>query len=85
MGITEPNNINHATVIESELRDFIKQYTDVVEHDRVLVKPKEIDLLIPSIKLGIEYNGLFWHSEQQGKGNNYHLDKTNKCEKQGYQ
>ena len=85
MGITEPNNINHATVVESELRDFIKQYTDVVEHDRVLVKPKEIDLLIPSIKLGIEYNGLFWHSEQQGKGNNYHLDKTNKCEEQGYQ
>lgn len=85
MGITEPNNINHATVVESELRDFIKQYTDVVEHDRALVKPKEIDLLIPSIKLGIEYNGLFWHSEQQGKGNNYHLDKTNKCEEQGYQ
>lgn len=85
MGITETNNINHATMIETELRDFIKQYTEVIEHDRVLVKPKEIDLVIPSIKLGIEYNGLFWHSEQQGKGNNYHLDKTNKCEEQGYQ
>lgn len=85
MGITETNNINHATIIETELRDFIKQHAEVIEHDRVLVKPKEIDLVIPSIKLGIEYNGLFWHSEQQGKACNYHVDKTDKCEEQGYQ
>jgi len=85
LGIVEKNNINHATVMENELKAFIEQYTEVIEHDRMLVKPKEIDLVIPAIKLGIEYNGLFWHSEQQGKTSNYHVDKTDKCEEQGYQ
>jgi len=37
---------------------------------------KEIDIYIESKKIGIEYNGLYWHSEVY-KENNYHLDKTN--------
>lgn len=85
LGIVEKNDINRDTVMENELKAFIEQYTEVIEHDRILVKPKEIDLVIPKIKLAIEYNGLFWHSEQQGKASNYHVDKTDKCEEQGYQ
>lgn len=85
LGIVEKNNINRDTVMENELKAFVEQYTEVIEHDRILVKPKEIDLVIPKIKLAIEYNGLFWHSEQQGKACNYHVDKTDKCEEQGYQ
>lgn len=85
LGIVEKNDINRDTVMENELKAFVEQYTEVIEHDRVLVKPKEIDLVIPKIKLAIEYNGLFWHSEQQGKASNYHVDKTDKCEEQGYQ
>lgn len=85
LGIVEKNDINRDTVMENELKAFVEQYTEVIEHDRILVKPKEIDLVIPKIKLAIEYNGLFWHSEQQGKASNYHVDKTDKCEEQGYQ
>ena len=44
---------------------------------------KELDIYVPSKKLAIEYNGLHWHSERFGKGNNYHLDKLNNCIKQG--
>lgn len=84
LGIVEKNDINRDTVMENELKAFIEQYTEVIEHDRILVKPKEIDLVIPKIKLAIEYNGLFWHSEQKGKASNYHVDKTDKCEEQGY-
>jgi len=36
----------------------------------------EIDVFIESSKIGLEYNGLYWHSELQ-KENNYHIDKTN--------
>jgi len=32
-----------------------------------LIYPYEIDIYIPDIKLGIEYNGIFWHSEENYK------------------
>ena len=44
---------------------------------------RDIDVYIPSLNLGIEYNGLHWHSERLGKDKNYHLDKLNKCNEQG--
>jgi hypothetical protein len=35
----------------------------------------EIDIFIPDLGLGFEYNGLYWHSETN-KDKNYHLNKT---------
>lgn len=34
-----------------------------------------VDIYIPSLKLGVEYNGLYWHSELQGKTRHYHENK----------
>lgn len=54
------------------------------EHNnRTVLNGKEIDVYIPSLKLGIEYNGLHWHSEEFGRGRNYHLDKLNDCNLRG--
>lgn len=55
----------------------------VVEHRnrKVLGEGKEIDIYIPSIGIGIEYNGLKWHCEDNLKGRDYHLNKTELCEK----
>jgi hypothetical protein len=36
---------------------------------------RELDIFIPDLNLGIEYNGLFWHNEHK-VDRNYHLDKT---------
>jgi len=36
-----------------------------------------MDIYIPSMNIGIEYNGLYWHSELH-KGKNYHLNKYKK-------
>ena len=36
---------------------------------------REIDILIPSLGKGIEFNGSRWHSEEFGKDENYHLNK----------
>jgi len=36
----------------------------------------ELDVYIPEIKLGIEYNGLIWHCEKYKKNYNFHLNKT---------
>lgn len=45
----------------------------------------EIDIPIHSQKLAIEYNGIIWHREGMGKTSQYHLRKTEECEKLGYQ
>lgn len=39
---------------------------------------KEIDIYIPEISLGIEINGIHWHSDQY-KDSTYHKNKTEKC------
>jgi ribosomal protein L44E len=70
---------------EKSLVAFCKQYfPNLIENDRTLIKPKELDIVIPELKLAIEFNGTYWHSEQAGKDKNYHLNKTLECEKQGY-
>lgn len=35
----------------------------------------EIDIYLPELKLGFEFNGLYWHSEEY-KSKNYHREKT---------
>ena len=36
----------------------------------------EIDIYLPELKLGFEFNGLYWHSNKY-KEKSYHIDKTN--------
>ena len=54
----------------------------IYESDRHILNGKEIDIWIPSRNLGIEYDGLFFHSGED-KSPNYHLNKTLLCEKKG--
>jgi len=44
----------------------------------------ELDIYIPDLKLAFEFNGVYWHNEVN-KDNNYHLNKTEECEKLGIQ
>ena len=53
------------------------------QRNREILRNREIDVYIPSLKLGVEYNGLHWNSERLGKDKNYHLDKLNNCNEQG--
>lgn len=79
--------LNGTSKYENELFEWIQslKIKNIIQRDRRLVKPYEIDLYLPDYKLAIEFNGLYWHSESQGKGVNYHLNKTLECEKQGIQ
>ncbi len=42
----------------------------------------EIDIYLPELNIGFEFNGLYWHSEKF-KEKNYHLDKTNYFKEKG--
>ena len=53
-------------------------------HDRTLIGGRfEVDIYIPSRKVGIEYNGIRWHSELFGKDRFYHLNKSERCREMG--
>lgn len=71
---------------EQELYDIIKSlFPDAIQSNRSIIKPKELDIVIPSKKIAIEFNGLAFHSDRnKGKSDNYHLDKSNSCKEVGY-
>lgn len=65
---------------EIELYDFIKTMdNDAVSCNKKILNGIEIDIYSPKYNIAFEYNGLYWHSEKQGKNKNYHLDKTKLC------
>ena len=73
---------------EKSVVSFLKedaQQKDILERNKKIIHPLELDIVILSKKLAIEFDGLFWHSEQQGKNKYYHLYKTEECEKRGIQ
>lgn len=56
---------------ELELYQFIKTLSaDAVSGYRSQYHSKEIDVYIPNLKIGFEYNGLYWHSESVLSHNN---------------
>ena len=69
---------------ENQLLNFIKNnYSgNTLSNIRNVISPYELDIYLPDFKLAFEYNGLFWHNEFYTE-NNYHLNKTEQCEKQG--
>lgn len=65
---------------EKELLHFITNELgfEVIENTKNVIYPKEIDIFIPKLNIGIEYNGLYWHSEKK-VGKKYHQDKFLLC------
>jgi len=58
---------------EQEILDFTRQFYPNAEKKRF--GKQEIDIFIPELNLGIEHNGLYWHSERT-KPTTYHFNKT---------
>jgi len=69
-----------SSIAEKEILTFIKEnYSgDIIENDRTKINPYEIDIYLPELNIGFEFNGVYWHSDKF-KNKNYHLDKLNKA------
>jgi len=69
---------------EREIGDFIKSLGfEIIENDKKIIKPFELDIVIPAKKIAIEYDGLYWQNGDQIP-KDYHLKKTELCEQHGY-
>lgn len=93
----DPNSydrpFNHISIGHEEVVKFIKQHYNgqILINNRTIIGT-EIDILLPEINYGIEYNGLYYHYEKPEqtkyslkKDKTYHINKTNMCNEKGYQ
>lgn len=63
---------------EEEVSNFLDEIGVRHYKTKFLINPYEIDAYCPDHKIGIEFNGDYWHSIKQ-KENDYHLTKYNKA------
>ena len=74
---------NTGTSIELFVRGVLDDYSiEYITNDRTILSGKELDIYIPSKKLAIECNGIYWHSL---KSKEYHYKKWNACKEQEIQ
>lgn len=73
---------------EIDLFDYCKETFPDCEWEssnRSLITPFELDIVNHTLKIAIEYCGVYWHSEfLGGKENNYHQKKFLLCRDAGY-
>jgi hypothetical protein len=82
-----PRCSHHLSRAEDEIARFVRIFAPVVQRDRSVVAPKELDVYVPSRRLAIEYCGMFWHShgsvDEERAGRRRHAEKHRACESAG--
>lgn len=78
----------NSSVFEKEITEYVKSLLpldNVIENDHsILSNNYELGIYIPSKKVAIECDGLYWHGEVGGKKDRkYHVSKTDECEAKG--
>lgn len=85
VGCTKCNNTKSRG--EDAVAKLMSLFTPVDQRNRTLIKPKELDILLPEKNLAIEYCGEYWHSyedkESEKKGKSSHYQKYKACEAAG--
>jgi uncharacterized protein YcfL len=76
-------NMTFRSHFEHEISDIIKKYyTGEIWYNKYIAK-HECDIAIPELKIAIEANGCYWHSEEY-KDKNAHIDKKKDVESEGW-
>ena len=76
---------NNKSLSEDEINSFLINDLKIKTETKkrgLLKNNKEIDIFMPELNIGIEYDGLYWHNENY-KDSTYHIDKTNECLEKG--
>ena len=69
-GVSNPCLLNPASAAPSSQELIIRSWLDewgiaYITNDRSVIPPKELDIYIPSLKIAIECNGCYWHSDMK--------------------
>lgn len=76
---------NNSSYNEKKIYNYLITIIDpseIVTNARGVIDKYELDMYIPSKKVAIEYNGLYWHSSLN-KPDDYHYHKSKLCEEKG--
>lgn len=67
----------NSSISQIELFDFISENYKglILQNDKNIIKPYEIDVYLPELNIGFEFNGVFWHSDKF-KDDKYHYKKN---------
>ncbi len=84
--------ISGKSILEDDIKNFILSLGfSIIENDRTIIAPYELDIVIPEKKVAIEFCGLYWHSYEKlldykniEDPKNYHLNKLELCQKNGF-
>lgn len=73
-----------SSIEEKDITNFIQSLTSesIIENDRRVINPQELDIYVPNKNLAFEYNGMYWHSDLF-KDKDYHQKKFLKCKEKG--
>jgi very-short-patch-repair endonuclease len=83
--ICNPIGSYNYTIWEEEIEKFLGTHNiKFVKNNRSLLKGLELDFYCEDHHVAIELDGLYWHS-LKFKDQNYHLNKTKRCEELGIQ
>jgi hypothetical protein len=87
LGIDQKIFHTHPLKMQTEIYEFVVSLgVDATFCDKKTIAPKEIDIMIDSHKVGIELNGVYWHSLNEGytiEDKNKHTKKTKLCNEKG--
>ena len=85
-GIRCPSCFTARSYTEIDIFNFVKNFCpDTIQGDYIIASPYELDIVVPSKKLAIEYCGLYWHGENGAKKHrDYHRNKLRLCNIKGY-
>lgn len=73
-------SISKGSKDEEEILQIVRNFTDkeILRNDRNAINPYELDIYIPELRIAIEFNGNYWHSNIF-KESNYHQKKVLQC------
>lgn len=66
---------------EKEVCAYIKSiYSgEVLENDKTQIGRMELDIFLPELRIGIEYNGSHWHKLKEERQPGCHAEKERRC------
>lgn len=81
-----PECVTPVSSFEKEINEWLETLSISYERNkRNIIAPYELDFFFPQKGIAIEFNGIYWHSEANGKTKNYHYNKWLACENKNIQ